>query len=73
MKGIRFRKRIPVFPLVWLNFGKNGFNSVTVGFRGLSLNMGRSGVFFNLSVVGTGISYRKQLFTTSKPKAKETN
>lgn len=66
MKGLRFRKRVMVFPFVWLNFGVSGFNSVTLGVRGLSLNIGRSGVYFTLSIIGTGISYRKQLYTTSK-------
>lgn len=62
--SLRFQKRIRVLPFVWLNFGKTGFTSITIGGRFVSLNVGKRGVYLNGSLVGTGLRYRKRIDKT---------
>jgi hypothetical protein len=56
--GFRFRKSIKVLPGIRLNVGKNGINSVSVGGRGATTNIGKHGAHTTYSIPGTGISYR---------------
>jgi hypothetical protein len=65
MKGLRYQKRVKLLPFLWLNISKNG-KSVTLGGRWLKVNIGRRGVWLTGSMAGTGLSYRKQVGTTSK-------
>lgn len=58
--GIRFTRRITIFPGVRLNFSKSGV-SLSVGPRGSSVTFGKRGIFGNLGIPGTGLSYRKRL------------
>jgi hypothetical protein len=55
--GWRFRRSVRLLPGVRLNISKRGFSSVSVGRRGLTLNMGRRGVKETIGLPGTGISY----------------
>ena len=63
--GLRFQRRVTLFPGVRLNFSRRGI-STTIGPRGASLNFGRSGTTLNVGVPGTGLSLRKKL-TQSPP------
>jgi hypothetical protein len=56
--GFRFRKTIKVLPGIRLNVGKKGINSVSVGGRGATANIGKHGTHTTYSIPGTGISYR---------------
>lgn len=71
--AIRFRKSIKIAPGVRLNIGKKGISSATIGRRGISMNVGKSGAFLNTSIPGTGLSARSQVAgpKVSKKKASE--
>jgi Protein of unknown function (DUF4236) len=56
--GFRFRKSIKIVPGIRLNVGKRGINSLSVGGRGVTTNIGRRGTHTTYSIPGTGISYR---------------
>lgn len=68
--SVRFQKRITLLPFLWLNLSKTGF-SLTIGCRFLKLNFGRRGIWLTGSLVGTGLSIRKKVSTTSKKKEGE--
>lgn len=63
--AIYFRKRIKIFPGVYLNISKTGF-SLSFGTRGASVTAKKTGVYGNLSVPGTGVYMRKKLFGNGK-------
>ncbi|WP_081536292.1 DUF4236 domain-containing protein [Rhodovulum sp. P5] len=63
--ALRFRRTITLAPWLRLNLSRGGV-STTVGPRGASINFGRRGLFYNLGLPGTGLSYRARL---SKPSA----
>src|SRR5260221_9848755 len=56
--GFRFRKNIKILPGIRLNVGKRRINSVSVGGRGATTNIGKHGTHTTYSIPGTGISYR---------------
>ena len=58
--GLRFQRRIQVFPGVRLNVGLRGV-STSVGVPGASLTVGKRGVHANLGAPGTGLSYRTRI------------
>lgn len=58
--GLRFQKRLQVFPGVRLNFSRSGV-SATIGVRGASVTLGRHGADANLGLPGSGLSYRKRV------------
>ena len=58
--GVRFRRRLTLFPGVRLNFSKSGV-STTFGVPGASVNVGKDGVFFNAGIPGTGIYTRTKV------------
>lgn len=58
--GFRFRKTITLAPGLRLNLGTKGA-SLSAGPRGASVTFGRNGVFGNVGIPGTGISYRTRL------------
>ncbi|WP_070964874.1 DUF4236 domain-containing protein [Vibrio sonorensis] len=73
---IQFRKRIRLLPFLWLNFGKKGLSSVTIGRRGLSLTIQKNAGFLTLGATGSGLSVRNQLWgkrTEKKDAIPETN
>lgn len=55
--GLRFRKRIKVIPGVYINLGKKGVNSVSVGGNGLTANVNKNGTKTTVGLPGTGLSY----------------
>jgi hypothetical protein len=64
--GIRFSRRVTLFPGVRLNFSRRGI-STTIGPRGASVNIGAGGGALNLGVPGTGLSFRHQLSSSQRP------
>jgi hypothetical protein len=59
--GFRFRKSISIAPGVRLNIGKNGISSLSLGKRGVGISIGRNGTYGNISLPGTGLSYRTRI------------
>lgn len=59
--GFRFRKRIKLIPGVYINVGKNGISSASIGKRGASLNIGGKGTRATIGIPGTGLSWTKKL------------
>jgi hypothetical protein len=51
--GFRFRKRIKLFPGLWLNASKSGI-SASVGGHGATLNLNRKGVSRDAIAAGLG-------------------
>lgn len=58
--GLRFRKTLTLCPGLKLNFSGSGI-SMTAGQRGASITVGGRGSHLNLSLPGTGLSYRHRL------------
>ena len=63
--GMRFRKSVSLGKGARINFGKSGM-SLTVGGRGASTTFSKRGVYSNLSIPGTGISYQTKIAGPSK-------
>lgn len=59
--SFRFRRSVKIAPGVRLNFGKNGLSSFSAGPRGASVSFGDRGVYGNVGLPGTGLSYRSKL------------
>lgn len=57
--GWNFRKRIS-WGGINLNFGKKGFNSVSIGGKGITYNLNAKGAKTTYSLYGTGLSYSTQ-------------
>jgi hypothetical protein len=55
--GFRFRKRIRLAKVLYINLTKKG-GSLSVGGRGASMNISKRGVRDTFSVPGTGLSYQ---------------
>ena len=68
--GLRFRRRIKLFPHFWLNASKSGV-SASAGIEGLTVNLGgNDAVRTTISAPGTGLSYRTT--TTARPATSRT-
>ena len=59
--GFRFRKVIKIAPWVTLNITANGLSSVSIGGKGVTLNLGKKGAHATVSALGTGLSYGQKL------------
>ena len=58
--GFRFRKRLKLFPGLWIDLSKKG-GSLSVGGRGATVNISKRGVTGTAGLPGSGISYRTRL------------
>ncbi len=58
--GLRFSRRMTLFPGVRLNFSRHGV-SASIGPRGASVTVGPHGSAVNFGIPGTGLSFRQQL------------
>jgi hypothetical protein len=63
--AFRFRRSVSIFPGVRLNLGMRGV-SVSGGVRGANVTLGRDGLYGNVGVPGTGLSYREKLLKQKK-------
>lgn len=73
--SLRFKRRIRLFPGVYLNIGKTGI-STTIGPQGANINFGKRGAYLNAGIPGTGLSWREKLSgspTPNQPIAQPTN
>ncbi|MCL7987425.1 DUF4236 domain-containing protein [Sphingobacterium sp. lm-10] len=61
-----FRRRIKIIPGVHLNFSKSGI-STSIGVRGASVTVGKSGTDLNTSILGLSIYQRQRLTGRSQP------
>ncbi|NBP40690.1 MAG: DUF4236 domain-containing protein, partial [Betaproteobacteria bacterium] len=64
--GFRFYKGLRLLPGVRVNFSKRGA-SLSLGGRGLSVNLSPSGVRTTVGVPGSGVSYRSPTYPWAKP------
>ena len=55
--SFRLRKRLKLFPGLWINLSKKG-GSVSLGGHGATVNLSRRGLMGTASAPGTGVSYR---------------
>jgi hypothetical protein len=55
--GLRFRKGVRLLPGVRLNITKHGINSLSIGGKGLTYNIGKKGTRGTIGKPGTGLSY----------------
>ena len=60
--GFRFRKSIKIAPGIKINVGKRGISSIGAG----GFSFGSRGIYQNIGIPGTGISYRSKLVDASK-------
>jgi len=69
--GFRFRRRLRIFPGLWLNLSKKG-TSLSVGGRGATINVNREGVQETIGLPGSGVSYltRRRKFTKAARSSK---
>ncbi|PFG07863.1 DUF4236 domain-containing protein [Marinobacter sp. LV10MA510-1] len=63
--AFRFRRTVSIFPGVRINLGKRGV-SVSAGVRGANVTLGRNGLYGNVGIPGSGMSYRKRLLKQNK-------
>ena len=56
--GIRFWRRLKIFPGITLNISKSGI-SFSFGVRGLKFTIGPKGKRSTIGIPGTGLSYTK--------------
>ena len=58
--GVKFRKRVEIFPGFKLNFSLSGM-SATIGPAGANVNVGKKGAYLNTGIPGTGLYDRKKI------------
>jgi hypothetical protein len=66
--GFRFRKRLRIFPGLWLNLSKKG-DSLIVGGSGAMINVSPKGHQESVGIPGSGVSYRTRRPKFGKPGA----
>jgi hypothetical protein len=62
--GLRFRRRIKIFPGLWINLSKSGA-STSLGGKGLTVNLKNGKAKTTIGLPGTGLSYSQS--TSGKP------
>lgn len=55
-----YRKRVKLFPGVYLNFSKSGM-STSIGPKGVKFTFGKNGTYLNTSIPGTGLYSRQKI------------
>ena len=55
--GFRFRKSLRLLPGLRLNLSKRGASSLSIGGKGLTVNLGKKGSRTTVGIPGTGLSY----------------
>ncbi|MGO8756218.1 MAG: DUF4236 domain-containing protein [Gallionellaceae bacterium] len=66
MGFFRFRRRIKLFPGLWLNASKTGI-STSIGGKGVTVNLRKGKVKTTYSIPGTGLSYIQTTRTHADP------
>jgi hypothetical protein len=70
MGFFRFRKGVRIAPGIRLNITKHGINSLTLGGKGISYNIGKKGTRATGGLPGTGLSYSE--YTSYQQKEQQT-
>lgn len=65
MGFIRFRRSIRIAPGLRVNFGKRSV-SLSAGGRGATVTMGPQGLWSNIGIPGTGLTYRHRFGGSSE-------
>lgn len=65
-----YRKRVKIIPGVYLNLSKSGI-STSIGVRGASVTLGKSGTYLNTGIPGTGIYKRQKISGNGKTKPQD--
>lgn len=65
--GLRFYRRIQIFPGIWLNLSKEGM-SLSFGTTGCKTTLGKRGTRTSFGLPGTGIRWETQWNGTEKRK-----
>src|SRR5438445_8092328 len=68
--GLRYRRRVKLFPGFSLNFGRSGLTSVSAGVRGAHYTVGRRGPRATVGLPGTGLSYTVTSHHRRRPAAR---
>lgn len=68
--GLRFYRRVRIFPGLSINIGKKGL-STSIGTKGARVTMGKNGTRYTVGIPGTGLSYSE--YSPRKTKQKKTN
>lgn len=63
--GFRFRRSLKIAPGIRINFGKKS-PSLSFGVRGAGITVGSRGVYGNVGIPGTGLSYRTKLDSSNR-------
>ncbi len=63
--GWRFKKRIKIFPGLYINISKSGI-SANVGVKGANVTFGPDGTYVNTGISGTGLYRRDKVLHDSK-------
>lgn len=66
--GIRYRKKVKVFPGVYLNLSKSGVSTTLKAGKGVSVSMGKNGTYLNTGIPGTGLYSRQKISGKNKEK-----
>lgn len=64
--GLRFQRRVRLFPGVRVNFSRSGV-STSIGVRGASMTFGPQGAYANVGLPGSGLSYRTRVSPPARP------
>lgn len=64
--AIHFRKRIRLFSGVYINIGKQGISSGSVGTKGFRITANKKGVYRTVGIPGTGIYDRSRIYAKTK-------
>ena len=67
MGFFRFRKGVKIAPGIRLNITKRGINSLTLGGKGISYNIGKKGTRATGGLPGSGMSYSQYSSYEEKP------
>lgn len=65
--GFRYRKGMKILPGLRLNLTKNGPNSLTIGGKGFTFNLGKKGYRTTIGAPGTGLSNSEYTPYEGKP------
>lgn len=67
MGFFRFRKGVKIAPGLRLNITKRGINSLSIGGKGISYNIGKKGTRATGGLPGSGLSYSQYSSYEEKP------
>ena len=70
--GLRFRKRIKIFPGFYINISKSGLG-INIGPKGANVSIGSNGIYVNTGIPGTGLYRRDKVNSSTKIQVDSSN